>query len=108
MGVVPSRLHPVNDLSEAVEFLNGRSDLPVVKTDLDSIWNDGAPEELDFGDVKGSEACQARAGGCCGLKSQRAHVGPPRSGKTMLARAYPGSFLHLVLAKPLKRRRFSV
>jgi len=26
-------------LSETVEFLNGWSDLPVVKTDLDSIWH---------------------------------------------------------------------
>ena len=48
-------VRPVNHLSEAVEFLNGRSDLPVVKTDLDSIWNAGAPDELDFEDVKGQE-----------------------------------------------------
>ena len=48
-------VRPVNHLSEAVEFLNGRSDLPVSKTDLDSIWNAEAPDELDFEDVKGQE-----------------------------------------------------
>src|SRR5208283_5730681 len=48
-------VRPVKHLSEAVEFLNGRSDLPVVKTDLDSIWNAEAPDELDFEDVKGQE-----------------------------------------------------
>ncbi len=48
-------VRPVNHLSEAVEFLNGRSDLPVSKTDLDSIWNAGTPDELDFEDVKGQE-----------------------------------------------------
>jgi magnesium chelatase family protein len=46
---------PVKHLSEVVEYLNGRSDLPVVKTDLDSIWNGGTPDELDFEDVKGQE-----------------------------------------------------
>jgi magnesium chelatase family protein len=45
----------VNHLSGAVEFLKGRSDLPLFKTDLDSIWNAGAPNELDFEDVKGQE-----------------------------------------------------
>jgi hypothetical protein len=35
--------------------LNGRSDLPVFKTDLDSTWNARAPDELDFEDVKGQE-----------------------------------------------------
>jgi len=35
--------------------LNGRSDLPVVKTDLDSIWNPGPPDELDFEDVEDQE-----------------------------------------------------
>jgi magnesium chelatase family protein len=45
----------VNHLSEAVEFLSGRSDLPVVKTDRDTIWNAGPPDELHFEDVKGQE-----------------------------------------------------
>jgi magnesium chelatase family protein len=42
-------------LAEVVEFLNGRSELPVFKTDLDSIWNACVPDELDFEDVKGQE-----------------------------------------------------
>ena len=35
--------------------MNGRSDLPVFKTDIDSIWKSEAPDELDFEDVKGQE-----------------------------------------------------
>ena len=45
----------VSHLAEVVEFLNGRSELPVFKTDLDSIWKTEAPDELDFEDVKGQE-----------------------------------------------------
>jgi magnesium chelatase family protein len=51
----PFSVRPVNHLSEVVEYLNGRSDLPVSKTDLDSIWSDNSFDELDFEDVKGQE-----------------------------------------------------
>ncbi len=64
---------PVNHLSEAVEFLHGRSDLPVFKTDLDSIWNAGAPDELDFEDVKGQEHAKRGMEGS-GRVSQRANI----------------------------------
>ncbi len=48
-------VRPVGHLSEVVEFLNERTDLPVFKTEVDEIWNPCAPEELDFEDVKGQE-----------------------------------------------------
>ncbi|MGO9374902.1 MAG: ATP-binding protein [Syntrophobacteraceae bacterium] len=35
--------------------MNGRSDQPISKTDLDATWNAGGPDELDFEDVKGQE-----------------------------------------------------
>jgi hypothetical protein len=47
-----SSVRPANHLSEVVEFLNCRSELPVFKTDLDNIWNASAPDELDFEGVK--------------------------------------------------------
>jgi predicted ATPase with chaperone activity len=46
---------PVEHLSEVVEYLNGRSDLPVFNARLDSIRAIGAPEEPDFEDVRGRE-----------------------------------------------------
>ena len=51
----PFSVRPVNHLSEVVEYLNGRSDLPVFRSDPDSIWNTGPPDELDSEDVKGQE-----------------------------------------------------
>ncbi len=40
-------VRPVSHLSEVVEFLNERSDLPVLKTEVDEIWNPCTPEELE-------------------------------------------------------------
>lgn len=93
---------PVDSLYEVVEFLNGKISIEPVFVNTKDIFTKSNDNQIDFTEVKGQEHAKRALEIAAAGSHNVIMIGPPGSGKTMLARRLPTILPSLTLEESIE------
>ncbi len=96
---------PVSSLTQALGFLAGQLPIEPVEIALDEVFATASAYDCDFADVRGQEAAKRAMIIAAAGRHNVLLVGPPGSGKTMLAKRLPTILPFLTLEESLETTR---
>ena len=82
-------IYPFSDLKDVIQFLKKETVVAPYKQDSISFQNGSTKTSIDFSDIKGQLFAKRAAEVACAGGHNMIMVGPPGSGKTMIAKRIP-------------------
>ena len=96
---------PVSTLTEAVGFISGQLQIEPVPSGLEELFENFSKYDVDFSDVRGQDMAKRAITIAAAARHNLLMLGPPGSGKTMLAKRLPSILPPLTASESIETTR---